>query len=64
MRTETGDAERTVMPNPASLSMGRLASPAAPKCAMSALELEGYLTGIIRCADLDPPQPMDGRLMG
>jgi uncharacterized protein len=47
MTPETGHAERTASPDPASLWMGLLASPATPKCAMSALELEGYLTGII-----------------
>jgi uncharacterized protein len=47
MTPETGHAERTMRPNPASVWMGLLASPAAPKYAMSALELEGYLTGII-----------------
>jgi uncharacterized protein len=47
MTPDTGQAERTMRPDPASVWMGLLASPAAPKCAMSALELEGYLTGII-----------------
>ena len=47
MTPGTGHAERTMRPDPASVWMGLLASPAAPKCAMSALELEGYLTGII-----------------
>ena len=47
MTPEAGHAERTMRPDPASVWMGLLASPAAPKCAMSALELEGYLTGII-----------------
>jgi yecA family protein len=47
MRPETEHDERTARPDPAPLWMGLLASPAAPKCAMSALELDGYLTGII-----------------
>jgi uncharacterized protein len=33
--------------DPASLRMALLASPAAPKRTMSALELDGYLTGVI-----------------
>ena len=39
--------ERSATPDPASLWTGFLVSPAAPKQAMSTLELDGYLTGII-----------------
>lgn len=47
MKGDSRHKEHTATPDPASLWMGLLASPAAPKRAMSVLELDGYLTGII-----------------
>ena len=47
MKDDRRPEERTATPEPASLWMGLLASPMAPKRAMSILELDGYLTGII-----------------
>ena len=47
MKDNAPHQERTATPDPASLWMGLLASPTAPKHAMSVLELDGYLTGII-----------------
>jgi uncharacterized protein len=47
MKDDAGPEERTATPYPASSWVGLLASPAAPKRAMSALELDGYLTGIV-----------------
>ena len=47
MKADGGPEERTATPEPASLWMGLPASPMAPKRAMSVLELDGYLTGII-----------------
>ena len=41
------DAGRGAIADPASSWMALLASPAAPKRAMSTLELDGYLTGVI-----------------
>jgi uncharacterized protein len=42
-----GPEERTATPDPSALWMGLLATPTAPKRTMSALELDGFLTGII-----------------
>jgi uncharacterized protein len=47
MNYDAGHDRRGAIADPASLWMGLLASPAAPKRAMSALELDGYLTGVI-----------------
>ena len=47
MKPATGHDEHTAKPAPASLWMGVPGWPALPNRAISALELEGYLTGII-----------------
>lgn len=47
MNYDAGYDGRGAIADPASLWMTLLASPAAPKRAISALELDGYLTGVI-----------------
>lgn len=47
MNHEIGHDERGAIPDPASLWTALLTSSAAPQRAMSVLELDGYLTGII-----------------
>lgn len=47
MKDDREPEERTATPEPASLWMALLGLPMAPKRAMSVLELDGYLTGII-----------------
>jgi uncharacterized protein len=54
-------ASSMTLPDPASVWRSFLASPSAPKCAMSALELDGYLTGVIVApVRLRPSQWMAG----